>query len=122
MLKTYVDFPFPPLLAELDEPTLRRWPVGHETVDGVRTTKYRLDHTAADGSRARGFAWLSERGVLMRLDGTLSRAHGGRPMQIRMELAHVAIGPQDPALFRLPPGLVQLPSRMLQTLLGGKSG
>lgn len=122
MLKTYVAFPFPPLLAELDDPALRRWPVGHETVDGVRTTKYRIEHTAADGTRARGFAWLSGRGVLMRLDGTLSRAGGGGPMQIHMELAHLAIGPQDPALFRLPPGLVKLPSNVLEALLGGKSG
>ncbi len=120
MLKTYVTFAFPPLLAELGDPALRRSPVGQEVVNGVRTTKYRIDHVAADGSRARGFAWVSARGVLMRLDGTITRAHGGRPMQLRMELANLAIGPQDPALFQLPPGLVQLPSGMLQALLSGK--
>ena len=119
-LKTYVTFAFPPLLAELDDPALRRSPMGQEVVNGVRTTKYRIDHVAADGSRARGFIWVSARGVLMRLDGTVTRAHGGRPMQLRMELAKLAIGPQDPALFQLPAGLIELPSGMLQALLSGK--
>jgi hypothetical protein len=122
MLKTYVTFAFPPLMAELGDPTLRRSPVGQEMVNGVRTTRYRIDHVAADGSRARGFLWVSARGVLMRLDGTVTRPHGGRPMQLRMELANLAIGPQDPALFQLPPGLVELPSGMLQALLSGKPG
>jgi hypothetical protein len=122
MLKTYVTFAFPPLLAELGDPALRRSPMGQDMVNGVRTTKYRIDHVAADGSRAHGFAWVSARGVLMRLDGTITRAHGGRPIQLRMELANLAIGPQDPALFQLPPGFVQLPSGMLQALLSGKPG
>jgi hypothetical protein len=122
MLKTYVTFAFPPLMAELGDPALRRSPVGQEVVNGVRTTKYRIDHVAADGSRARGFLWVSPRGVLMRLDGTVTGAQGGRPMQLRMELANLAIGPQDPALFQLPPGLVELPSAMLQALLSGKPG
>jgi len=120
MLKSYVAFGFPKLMAELDDPSLRRSPVGRETIDGVRTTKYRVDHVSADGSRAQGFAWVSAQGVLMRIDGTVTRG-AGKPLAIRMELANLAVGPQDPALFQVPPGLVQLPTGALQGLLGASS-
>lgn len=122
MLKTYVAFAFPTLMADLDSPALRRSPAGHETVNGERTTKYRIDFTAANGTRARGFAWLSAQGVLMRIDGTLTRPGSSKSMKIRMELANLAIGPQDPTLFRLPPGLVKLPAGALESLLGAKAG
>jgi hypothetical protein len=122
MLKTYMAFAFPQLMADLDEPALRRSPVGHETVNGIRTTKYRIDETAGNGTRARGFVWLSEKGILMRIAGTVTRPGRSKPMTIRMELAKLAVAPQDPALFRLPPGLVKLPSGAIQSLLGGNAG
>lgn len=122
MLKTYVTFAFPKVMAELDDPALRRDPVGRETVNGVRTTKYRIDHLAADGSRAQGFAWLSAQGVPMRVDGTVTRGGSGRVTAIRMELANLALGPQDPALFQVPRGLAQLPAAALEGLLGSNPG
>jgi len=122
MLKTYVTFAFPQLMAELDDPSLRRAPVGQETVSGVRTTKYRIDHLSADGSRAQGYAWLSAQGVLMRIDGTLTRGGSGKAVAIRMELANLAVGPQDPVLFQVPPGLAKLPAAALEGLLGGNPG
>ena len=121
-LKSYVPFAFPRLMAELDAPGLRRAPVGQEAVSGVRTTKYRIDHTASDGSRARGFAWVSAEGILMRIDGTVTRPGDAGRLAIRMELANLAMGPQNPALFELPPGLSELPAAALQGLLGGPPG
>jgi len=121
-LNSYVAFAFPRLMAELDDSDLRRTPVGQETVNGVPTTKYRVDHTAGDGSRAQGFVWLSGQRVLMRLDGIVARAGAGRGTAIRFELAGVKLGPQDPGLFVLPPGLVKLPSAALEGLLSGKPG
>ena len=96
MLKSYVAFGFPSVMAELDAPDLRRSPVGQETVNGVRTTKYRIDHVSAGGSRTQGYAWLSAQGVLMRIDGTITRGNGGRPLAIRMQLANLAVGPAEP--------------------------
>jgi hypothetical protein len=122
MLKTYVTFAFPKVMAELDDPALRRDPVGRETVNGLRTTKYRIDHLATDGSRAQGYAWLSAQGVLMRIDGTVTRGGSGRVTAIRMELSNLALGPQDPALFQVPPGLAQLPAAALEGLLGSNPG
>ncbi len=121
-LGSYVDFAFPQLMAELGDPGLLRHPVGREIVNGVRTTKFRIDRTAADGMQAHGFAWVSPDGVLMRLDGTVERPGASRSTAIRMELDKVKLGRQDPSLFDLPPGLVRLPGEALQPLLGGKSG
>lgn len=119
--KTYVEFAFPPVMAELDSPDLMRHPVGQETVAGVRTTKYRIDHTAKDGTRAEGFVWVSRDGVLMKLAGTVTRP-GMKPLRIAMQLSHLEEGPQDPSLFELPPGLVKLPADALRPLLGGRPG
>lgn len=117
---TYVEFPFPPLLAELDLPDLVRSPMGEETVSGIRTTKYRVDHAARDGSRAQGYLWVSRSGVLMKLDVSVTRAHGGKPIAIVMQLSHLETGAVDPALFALPEGLVRLPADALGPLLGGR--
>jgi hypothetical protein len=119
---TYLEFPFPPLMAELDSPDLVRSPVGEDTVSGVRTTKYRIDHAAHDGSRAQGFLWVSRSGVLMKLDVAVTRAHGGKPMAIAMQLSQVETGAVDPALFTLPDGFVRLPPDALGPLLGGNPG
>lgn len=121
-VKTYVEFPFPPLMAELDLPDLTRRPVGPETVAGIATTKYRVDHTAQDGSRAQGFVWVTRTGILMKLEASVTRAHGGRPMAIAMALSQVTTGPVDPGLFQLPQGLMALPPDALGPLLGGKPG
>jgi hypothetical protein len=119
-IKAYVDFAFPPLLAELDDPDLRHAPLGQETVNGVRTTKYRIDHTAADGSHARGFAWVSAQGVLMRIEGTFIPYGAANGTAISMELAQLTPGPQDRRLFELPAGLLSLPSAALQAFLTGR--
>ncbi|HUK58116.1 MAG TPA: hypothetical protein VLV50_02710 [Stellaceae bacterium] len=119
-VKTYVEFPFPPLMAELDSEDLLSDPVGQEKVAGVSATKYRVDHRAADGSHAKGFLWLARGGILVRLQVMIMRAHDGRPMQIEMELSHLVTGPVDPALFILPQGFARLPAGALGPLLGGK--
>jgi len=120
-LNAYVAFPFPPMMAELDDPSLRREPVAQETVSGVRTTKYRIDHMAADGSHALGFAWISGDGVLMRIEGTFIRRGASHGAAIRMELADVQAGPQDRDLFAVPLGLVKLPSNALEAVLSGRT-
>ena len=58
----------------------------------------------------------------MQIDGTVSRRSSSKPTAIHMELAQLALGPQDAALFAVPPGLTRLPTEALQALLGGKHG
>lgn len=120
-LRTYVDFPFPPLMADLAAPDLLRQPVGEETVAGLSATKYRVDHRARNGSRAVGYLWLSRNGVLVKFDIAVTRRGGGKPLRIAMTLSHVVLGPQDPRLFTLPAGLTRLPAAALAPLLGGES-
>jgi hypothetical protein len=121
-LNSYLVFAFPHLMAEMDDPSWRQAPEGQEIVNGVRTTKYRIDHSAADGSRAHGMIWISAQGVPMRLEGTVSRPGASARTSIRMELADLKLGRQDPHLFELPPGLIKLPSGALESFLSGRSG
>lgn len=121
-LSSYVEFKFPQLMAELNAQALLRSPIGRETVNGVHTTKYRIDHTAADGMHAKGFAWVSADGVLMRLAGDVTRPGMSHPTAIQLELDNLRLGKQDHALFDLPPGLTRLPGEALAPLLGGRAG
>jgi hypothetical protein len=117
-VKTYVSFPFPPLLSALIDAEMEKTPVGDEVVDHIPTTKYRVDKTTSDGSHGEGFAWVSKRGVLMRLDGVVT-SPGGHKTKIAMRLADVKEGPQKPELFAPPSDMNELPFQALAPLLGG---
>ena len=122
-LKSYVEFVFPRAVAELSDPALRGTPLGQETVNGVRTTKYRVEHTARDGTTADGYLWVSAEGIVMRLDGEVrGKGNGGKPTPFSLELSNVRVGAQDAGLFDLPPGYMRLPANALQPLLGGIAG
>ncbi|MGH7035464.1 MAG: hypothetical protein ACREFL_17155 [Stellaceae bacterium] len=118
-LRTMIQFPFPALLAALNDPALEKTPQGEESVDGIAAAKYRIDETAPDRTRAAGFAWISRRGVLMKLSGTIA-APGGHRTRIEMTLSGLKEGPQSAALFTPPPGLTVLPATALAPLLGFK--
>lgn len=117
-IKTYVSFPFPPLLSALIDAQVEKQPVGDEVVDHVPTTKYRIDQTTQDGSHGDGFAWISKRGVLMRLEGVVTAA-GGHKTKIAMRLANLKEGPQKPEQFAPPSGMNELPFQALAPLLNG---
>jgi hypothetical protein len=117
-IKTFVSFPFPPLLSALVDAEMETTPLADETVDHVPTTKYRVEKTTPDGSHGEGFVWVSKRGVLMRLDGVVTSPNG-RKTKIAMHLADVKEGPQKPELFAPPVGMNELPFQALAPLLGG---
>ncbi|HWE75347.1 MAG TPA: hypothetical protein VG328_19460 [Stellaceae bacterium] len=118
-IKTYVTFPFPPMLMALvDAQMEKQQPVGEETIDKTPTTKYRVDKTTSDGTRGEGFVWVSKRGVLMRLDGVVT-SPSGHKTKIAMKLADVREGPQKPELFAPPVGMNELPFQALAPLLNG---
>src|SRR5580704_18806599 len=48
-LHTVVDFVLPPELHLFADPRLTRKPVGHETINGIATTKYAIDETIPEG-------------------------------------------------------------------------
>jgi hypothetical protein len=118
-IKTYVNFPFPPmLLALVDAEMDKQKPVGEEMIDKTPTTKYRVEKTTSDGSHGEGFVWVSKRGVLMRLDGLVT-SPSGHKTKIAVKLADVKEGPQRPELFAPPVGMNELPFQALAPLLGG---
>ncbi len=115
-LHSYVDFPLPPLLAELDRRRLARHAVGDELIDGLRAVKYWLDYTASDGTRGEGFIWLSRDNILLRIEGRILRPRH-RPMTISMRLEGLKLGRQGNALFELDKGLHRLPYEAIEMLL-----
>ena len=118
-IKTYVAFPFPPMLSALvDAQMERQKPVGEEAVDHIPTIKYRLEQTTSDGSHGEGFVWVSKRGVVMRLDGVVT-SPSGRKTKIAMKLADVKEGPQQSELFAPPANMNELPFQALAPLLNG---
>jgi len=117
-LHTIVQFAMPPELRLLSHPELTKNPVGEETVNGIATTKYKIDQTLPEGHAA-GALWLSRDGIPMRLAGSFTAANG-KVSTLRWELRHVKIGPQPAALFEAPPGFTKLPPEAIAPLLGLK--
>ena len=117
-LHTVVEFMLPAELHLFADPRLTRKPIGPETINGIATTKYAIDETVPEG-HGTGFLWLSEDGIPMKLDGTLTRT-SGRVAHLHWELSHVHLGPQPAALFEAPQGFSKLPAEAIVPLLGLK--
>jgi len=115
-VKTYAQFAFPPIFAELLDPALPKDAVGDESIDGRPATKYRVAKTAPDGTHGDGFIWLDRHGVLMKLVATVT-APGGRRSHIEAALSGLKEGAQAAALFQPPANYAQLPPDALAPLL-----
>ncbi|HYU12589.1 MAG TPA: hypothetical protein VEK82_08430, partial [Stellaceae bacterium] len=74
-LRTIVQFTMPPELRLLSHPDLTKNPVGPETVNGIATTKYKIDQTVPEGHAA-GTLWLSRDGIPMKLTGSFTAPNG----------------------------------------------
>jgi hypothetical protein len=120
-LKSFVAFPFPPVMAMLASPILKKTALGNEPVNGIATTKYRIHAVARDGTIADGIAWFDRRGVLMKLTGVVIAPQGHRTL-IALEVSQVAEAPQDAGLFVPPRNYTQLPAEALAPLLGAPAG
>jgi hypothetical protein len=117
-VRTYIDFPIDVAVRELSQPDLVGAPLGTERQGGVVTTKYRVDHRAADGTRIEGFVWLAASGIPMRGEGSVIEVSGKRT-PVSWTLSNVHVAPQDPGLFQPPDGFYRLPAAALPGILGG---
>jgi hypothetical protein len=117
-VRTYIDFPIDVAVRELSQPDVVGAPLGTERQGGVVTTKYRVDHRAADGTRIEGFVWLAASGIPMRGEGSVIEASGKRT-PVSWTLSNVHVAPQDPGLFQAPDGFYRLPAAALPGILGG---
>jgi len=115
-LHTVIEFVLPQELALLGNPSLLRRPIGPETVNGIATTRYRIEADLPGGHIA-GSLWLSRDGIPMRCDGEFE-PRKGRRSTIFWELRDLKLGKQDEALFEVPQGYAKLPPEAVAPLLG----
>ncbi|MBM3522258.1 MAG: hypothetical protein FJX57_04815 [Alphaproteobacteria bacterium] len=84
---------------------LRQTRLGREPVNGLDTTKLRVERQAESGARFSGHAWVTRDGIIGRIEGEgESRGRRGRTL---MNFHNVAIRPQPRQRFE-PPAGVQL--------------
>src|SRR3989338_5181323 len=91
--------------------------VGDETVNGVKTTKYKVITTKKDGSKFGGFFWTTKDGITVKMD--LLSKEGKEKHRISSELTNLKIGKQDPKLFEIPPGYTK---NDMGAMMGGGKG
>ncbi|HTJ64120.1 MAG TPA: hypothetical protein VL899_09940 [Alphaproteobacteria bacterium] len=79
-------------------------PQGTETVAGLQTTKYAIElKEAGGGFTVSATVWCTEDGIIAKIVGKTSLDFDSPPA--KMELKNVKQGPQDAALFEVPPGM-----------------
>ncbi|RMG29653.1 MAG: hypothetical protein D6721_05575, partial [Gammaproteobacteria bacterium] len=89
-------------------------PAGMDTINGRRVEKWVLTTTRPDGQVMTSQQWFDPQlGIAIR-----ETMQGG----YLRELRNIRVGPQDPSLFALPPGLRKIDMAQLQQLLRGQAG
>ncbi len=81
-------------------------PEGTETISGLQATKYAVRIEAGPELTVDATVWATDDGIVVRVIGKTS-VDGDNP-PARMELTNIVPGPQDAALFELPPGMAVL--------------
>lgn len=80
---------------------------GSDDVGDVPCTKYRADFEDAQGHRGNGHYWVSEHGVIMKVEMAIERT-GTEPEQVSYVMSDVEVGPQDAAEFEVPDGFTRV--------------
>jgi hypothetical protein len=88
--------------------------VGEETVNGVKTTKYKVIATMKDGKKFGGFFWVTKDHITVKMD--LLYKEGDKKMRMANELTNLKVGKLDPQLFEIPPGYTK---NDMGALMGG---
>jgi hypothetical protein len=115
-LHIYAEFAFPKAVTDYDRVEALGSSLGSERVAGLDSERYRLEHQGSDGSALDGFLWMTGEGIVTKLDGTYTSPKN-KVTTAHLELHDIKRGPQDPALFELPPGAKKIPIDMVQGLL-----
>lgn len=89
---------------------------GREEVNGMMTNKSKVIMTGKDGSKMGGFWWMTDDGILVKMD-VIALAEGEK-MRMKRELTNLQIGPQDEALFEIPEGYNSMMMGMGAGMLG----
>jgi hypothetical protein len=76
---------------------------GLETIDGLLTTKYAIKIDGGPDLMVNATVWATDDGIIVRVVGKTSIDGVNAPA--RLDLKNIVRGPQDAALFELPPGM-----------------
>ncbi len=95
---------------DLSEYKVEQTVIGPDTVEGLKTTKYKVVMTDKKGNRNTGFMWVTKDGIMVRLDA--EGEHDGKKMRMKNYLRNVKIARQDPLLFEVPAGYESMGSVM----------
>ncbi len=94
--------------------------VGEETVNGVKTTKYKTIATMKDGKKFGGFFWVTKDNITVKMD--LLYKEGDKKMRMANELTNLKVEKQDPKLFEIPPGYTKNDMGAMMGMGQGKGG
>jgi hypothetical protein len=75
--------------------------LGREEISGYDCTKYRAKFTDAKGGKAGGYYWVSDDGILMKID-MIYQSRGRKGERMALTLRDLEIGEQDPNFFEVP--------------------
>lgn len=81
--------------------------VGRESIGGFDCTKYKGQFTDAKGGRASGYYWVSDDGILMKVD-MIYQSRGQKGERMVFTMRDLQIGEQDSAYFEVPGGYSKL--------------
>jgi hypothetical protein len=96
--------------------TYERTEVGPDTIDGHRTTKFKVIATNPKGEKMGGFMWATPEGIQLKMD--LIALVEGSKTRMKTGLSNLKIGRQDAALFEIPSGY----TKMVMPSFGGRGG
>jgi len=96
--------------------------VGEETVNGVKTTKYKIimKPKKPNGTKMGGFMWSTKDGILVKLDAIA--VDGGKKARMKTELTNLKVGKQDASLFEVPAGYNKFDMGNMGGMMGAKGG
>lgn len=95
---------------DLSEYKVEQTVIGPDTIEGMKTTKYKVVMTDKSGDRYTGLMWATKDGIMVKLDA--EGKHGGRKMKMKNYLRNIKIAKQDPKLFEIPAGYTPMGSFM----------
>jgi hypothetical protein len=118
-LHVFTDFAFPAAITDYANQKQLGAALGTETVAGLPAKKYRVEREGADGSQLNGYVWITDDGIVLKLDGSYVGSNG-RETKALYELSNVKREAPSAALFELPPGINHLPPEAVAPLMGVK--
>jgi hypothetical protein len=80
--------------------------LGEETIDGYKTTKYKVITRDPDGDQMTGFFWLTEEKIAVRMEMDFEME--GEQTNVVIRLEDIEIGALEDSLFEVPAGYTKI--------------